>query len=551
MKSKRLLVVLAALVLLQAGRSDAEQSMRWVRMVDADGVAVVGLTLSVYPEKASAGLFDVGGNTDTNGTYRFSQPRGVKYCVTASPSLDAPYYGTGIVPVTDDAEGASNSLVTIQVRRCSTVQGQVVDAAGKPLSGVKVVCHKGEKSHDDYSGSDGRFRIYLVRDEGEATVYGYDRKYVVDKLTVDLRSASNLVLVAHGKRTLDVHCKIVSDAKDGWVTVPYSGGCSLDGPVSYMYQITNGVFIFPNLVPGDYKLNVNGLHAQGLYLTNSSFSVSDDTASVDFVVVPLRSLTLVVKDRDSDGPISKAAVYVEQDGQRSTSQMTDDAGKVVLRVRPVREKGCIRIDHAEYMPSRITLPDAEESMVRLVRGVTLKGKVSDDGGKPISNATVVVLASGMREHSARTDKLGKFDIYRLPPGEVTALFMAEGYATTGIKVRLPATEPIHAVLHSGFFVTFSVAIEATGTLGERIRKGALVLIDKRTATPVILFPAVAGTTRDMRINAGYYDVLCWLDGECFHVDSFEVSGPETVPITVRKLGAKASMLSPNVTSDPQ
>ncbi len=555
MKSKHLLVGLAAFVLLQAGRSDAEQSMRGVRIVDADGAAISGLSITVCPENASTGLPGVGGSTGTNGIARFALPRGVEYIVTLSPSLDAPYFGTGVLPVIGDAEGAKDTLVTIRARRCVTVHGQVVDAAGKPLSEVKVDCRSnrisdGETSYDAYSGSDGFFRIDLVSDEGSATVSGYNNEYVVDKVTVDLGSASNLVVVAHKKKTLDIHCRIVSDAKDGRVTVPYRGGCSVRGPVSYMYQIENGEFILPDLVPGDYELTVNGLHAQGLYLTNSSFKVSDGSASVDFVAVPLRSLTLVVKDRDSDEPISKAAVYVEQDGQRSTPQMTDDSGNVVLPVLPASKEGWLRIDHPGYMPSRVSLPVADESIVLLDRGSVLKGRVADDHGNAITNAEVVVLVDGMTERSSRTDKSGEFLIDRLPPGEVTTLFRAEGYAPTGTRASLPLKEPIHAVLYLGIPVTFSVSIEATGRLRERIGRGALVLIDKRTATPVGFLPAVSESRTEARINAGKYDVLCWFGGECFQVGSIEVAGPGAVPIKVKELGAKARMLSPRITVSP-
>lgn len=544
MQGKRFWVGLAALVLLLAGRSDAGQSMRGVRIVDTGGVAVVGLSLSIFPEKASAGLFGIGGSTDTNGIFRFAQPRGVIYGVRASPSLDSAYYGTGIVPVIDDSEGAKNSLVTIQVRRCATVQGQVVDAAGNPLSRVKVVCETGKETYDADSGSDGHFRMYLVCDEGAATVYGYDdRKYVVDKVTVDLGSASNLVLVAHEKKTLDVHCRIVSITSGGRVIVPYCGASNLRGPVGYMHDITNGDFVLPRLIPGEYILNLNGLHAQGLYLKNPSFKVCDGTATVDFIVEPLRSLSLVVKDKDSDGPISNATVYVEQDGQRSSPLKTDEAGKVVLPVRPVSKetKGLVRIDHTEYMSSQIALPEADESIVRLSRGATLNGRVTDDGGKPISNVTVVVKVDGMGERVARTDKLGKFEMSRLLLGEVSVIVAAEGYAPTSIKMRLPAKEPIQAVLYPGIPVTFSVAIEATGALGERIRKGTLVLIDKRTAIPVGFLPAVTVTRKELRMNAGKYDVLCLLDGEWFHVDSVEVTGPGSVPITVKELGKKTSI----------
>lgn len=241
MKNKRLLLGVAAFVLLQVGRSVAEQSMREVRMVDADGAAIAGLTLMVHPELEITGLPGVGGSTDTKGTARFPLPRGVKYIVTADPSLDAPYFGTGILPVKGDAEGADESPVTIRLRHCGAVHGQVVDAAGKPLSEVKVLCRSnrisdGETSYHDSSGSDGRFRIDLVRDEGAVTVYGYNNDYVVDSMTVDLGSGSNLVLIAHRKRALNVHCKIVIDTDAGRVTVPWNDSGSLAGPVSYKYR---------------------------------------------------------------------------------------------------------------------------------------------------------------------------------------------------------------------------------------------------------------------------------------------------------------------------
>ncbi|MGA2357031.1 MAG: carboxypeptidase regulatory-like domain-containing protein, partial [Terriglobales bacterium] len=59
---------------------------------------------------------------------------------------------------------------------------------------------------------------------------------------------------------------------------------------------------------------------------------------------------------------------------------------------------------------------------------TLRGQVTDPSGAVVSNATVGVLVTGGKTHTATTGKTGAYEISNLPPGKYTVTANAQGFA---------------------------------------------------------------------------------------------------------------------------
>jgi hypothetical protein len=144
---------------------------------------------------------------------------------------------------------------------------------------------------------------------------------------------------------------------------------------------------------------------------------------------------------DSGAPLRRAQVRLtSQDARTAKSATTDTEGRFELADLPagrytltVSKAGYLTLQYGQRRPLErgrpIDLTDAqvlERTDVLLPRGGAVTGRIVDEYGEPLADATVQALryqyVGGQRQlvpagRSAQTDDLGQYRIYGLPPGD--------------------------------------------------------------------------------------------------------------------------------------
>lgn len=227
---------------------------------------------------------------------------------------------------------------------------------------------------------------------------------------------------------------------------------------------------------------------------------------------------------ESGTPIRRAQVrLIGSDARQSKMASTDGLGRFEFRdLPPARYRlsaskgGLVSLQYGQRRPAQagtpIELSDKqvlEKVIIGLPRGSVISGRITDEFGEPIASANVMVLQSravgGTRRWmgtgtSDRTDDLGQFRIYGLPPGEylVSATFQMMGFeedagpdasgfaptyfpgvANTGEAQRITlGLGEEHASASFPLIATHLVSVEGTVTSSEGgpITRGMVMLI---------------------------------------------------------------------------
>ena len=190
---------------------------------------------------------------------------------------------------------------------------------------------------------------------------------------------------------------------------------------------------------------------------------SQDTIRV--VLAPTTTLSGVVVDAATGRPVSGVRLVARSQGAAFLARSGRD-GRYTIRGLPPQSYQ-LEVDDPRFVRwSRgvdITAGQAEVRDVPLVRGATVTGRVVDENGVPIEDATVQITRGGQnamrdfvrrmesRGESARTDRNGTFSATRLTPGRgqrldvhhddyedrsLGGLDLEPGVTTKGVRVVL-------------------------------------------------------------------------------------------------------------------
>ncbi|MBI3881163.1 MAG: carboxypeptidase regulatory-like domain-containing protein [Verrucomicrobia bacterium] len=244
--------------------------------------------------------------------------------------------------------------------------------------------------------------------------------------------------------------------------------------------------------------------------------------------------------RDESGlPIARAHITASgrggTDSFSSATGMSGDDGRWTIKGVP---KGAQNLSleavHPEFPPRqfhagsasgdpRAPSVSAEElfnqtAVLTLERGLTLTGRVENEAGRAVTNATLR-LGENLWDDSlvtAKTDPEGKFELKKVRPGESKLTTQAGGYSPDVRQLTISAqTEPLVIVLAKGSFIRGRVVDkdgnpvpDAAVSVADAANGGALLTWNGKTdAEGFFTWNAApaSGARLDIR-KAGYYSI---------------------------------------------
>jgi len=175
-----------------------------------------------------------------------------------------------------------------------------------------------------------------------------------------------------------------------------------------------------------------------------------------------------VVDGKTQAPIAGAHVQIR--GADSSATSTDDAGWARFRGAPPVEAFVIAASKDGWTSARkivgagLAARDAQVFHVELARATTVSGRVVDQSGRTIANATVVATSdeagapTDPTSDGVRTDSRGEFTLRDVAPGNVSVkAFHPDFRAGAGTQVAVLANAPVAQVI-----VTMRRALSVSG-----------------------------------------------------------------------------------------
>lgn len=183
---------------------------------------------------------------------------------------------------------------------------------------------------------------------------------------------------------------------------------------------------------------------------------------------PISGATVKAKEDRKSSSVSIAAVSV---GGGRASAKTDAEGHFILEgIGP----GTYHIEasatgYAQEKIDNITLaesaPTPKPLAIVLRAGITIAGKVTDDGGKALPDVRVSAYGRGEKgsvRQSSKSDEDGRYEIGSLPPGSYKVTARLKGYTEGKAKDVSPPAENIDFTLTGGGRIAGRVVDKSSG-----------------------------------------------------------------------------------------
>jgi protocatechuate 3,4-dioxygenase beta subunit len=180
---------------------------------------------------------------------------------------------------------------------------------------------------------------------------------------------------------------------------------------------------------------------------------------------------------DSGAIVRRALVQISSPDIGSKTAFTDAQGRYEFRDLPagrfnlsVSKSGFVTMQYGQNRPfqsgKQIELADAqvmEKADVALPRGSAVSGRILDEFGEPVSDASVAVLrlqyVSGKRRltpsgRPSTTNDLGYFRVFGLPPGDYFLSANVRTFETMIMDLMGPSGGPTGSNSNSGYAATY-------------------------------------------------------------------------------------------------
>lgn len=363
-----------------------------------------------------------------------------------------------------------NQPVTFSLEPAGTIAGLVVDEAGRPLAGARVLtlpnpaARTGELAMDEkvaWTGADGRFALRSLPANRLHSVTASLDGFAPATQPADASSGPPVRFqLGRGAtavgRVVDEAGQPVAGAQV--VLAPAPVPSVPDAGLGRLQAVSDreGRFRIPHVDAGSFGLQVR---REGFApATPGEVAIPDKAAEADLGTITLaRGSVIEGVVVDSRGkPVAGANVDPEAlDGASFVQAVTTGLdGRFRFADLPRESRFNLWIDRPGFVQrqmSEVEAPTPKPLRIALVEARSLRGQVVDPEGQPVAGAKValtggiegLLLGGGFAEGSwgssqATTDADGRFVLDRLPPQEIRIEVRAAGFQHRSLAgIRIP------------------------------------------------------------------------------------------------------------------
>jgi protocatechuate 3,4-dioxygenase beta subunit len=382
--------------------------------------------------------------------------------------------------------GTTDRTVDVTLPKFENVRVRVTDRAGKPVPKARVAFTPREENENPdlllalarsgpRAGENGQLALQLAPDTYDFAVDGEGFQAGTATKAVDKPTNVDVVL----ERAALIRGRVHRNGKGvANVTVMVSGG-TRRRPDSQTTTDGKGAFALQGLAPGTYRIML--FHAEELIERNVEVEAPGE---LDVALPPAGTLRARVVDAATGEPVTEFAFQVvpaEGRGRIGRGERSED-GTFSVTV-PV---GTYRVHAAadgyttsETMEVRVTEREPASIELRLGRGVTISGRVTDETGTPVANAEVLVMSriqEAMRSRSsvrvapghAKSAEDGSFTVTGVDRGEAAMTVRKEGYAPFRKAIDADGTMNVDVQLSRGLSLSGIVTRGGKGVAGAQV-----------------------------------------------------------------------------------
>ncbi|HYC91865.1 MAG TPA: carboxypeptidase-like regulatory domain-containing protein, partial [Thermoanaerobaculia bacterium] len=391
------------------------------------------------------------------------------------------------------AAGTTDRTVDVTLPKFESVRVRVTDRAGKPVPKARVAFTPREENENPdlllsvarrgaRADENGQLALQLAPDTYDFAVDGDGFQAATATKAVDKATNVDVVLERAALLRGRVHRNGKGVAN---VNVMVSGG-TRRRPDSQTTTDADGAFALQGLAPGTYRIML--FHAEELIERNVEIEAPGE---LDVALPPAGTLRGRVVDAATGEPVTAFAFHVvpaEGRARIARGERSED-GTFSVTV-PV---GMYRVSAAadgyttsETMEVRVTEREPASLELRLGRGVTIAGRVTDEAGTPVANAEVLVMSrtmEAMRSRSsvrvapgnARSAEDGSFTITGVDRGEAAMTVRKEGYAPFRKAIDADGTMHVDVRLSRGLSLPGIVTRGGKGVAGAQVSANTAAL----------------------------------------------------------------------------
>lgn len=361
--------------------------------------------------------------TDASGRFRVDEIESGDIVVSASQSG----YRAGRDSLVLEARQTAEATLELQPITTGTIRGIVVDAeSGAPLAGAGI--RAGERTA--VSGEDGRFVVEEV-ESGNVEVAASLALYLPGSTPVALEAMTTV----ETRLALDpiTWGAVRVDVRDATTGEPIAGANvrigSLDAPAN-----AEGVFVAERVPAG--AVSVAAGHARYHDAQDTIELARDGAAELTLELVPVTTGTVrgIVRNAADQAPIPTAMVTIGNLAAKSGRDGRFEIGEVPAGEVAARANASLfEPGESSFVVEAAGVVEIEILLEPITWG-TISGIVVDaTTNRPIPDATVTASAI-----DARTDAEGRFELHRVPAGEVSVASSRAVYVDASTMVTLAA-----------------------------------------------------------------------------------------------------------------
>lgn len=471
-----------------------DASAAFGRVVDFDENPVAGAEVSLAPVVETSDIFallransaaagDHQATTDAEGRFEIGDLPSGRFDLTASARRFAPL----TVPGVELAEDRSRvDLGTLLLEPGLTLEGQVVDPQGRPVAEADVRSEPGnglglrrrsrrraDDSPDATTGPDGRFVVGDLARGVPMTLTIRRKGYGgTDLAGIELPLEEPLTVVLEPSSILSGEV-VDTDGQGIEKAGILARGGAAPGPRSRGGSFTRGEsgadgrFTVEGVAPGRVTVSVM---ADGYLEQEKEVEViaGEDRDDLRFALEPGATITGRVVDA-SGRPLAEARLRVVSDappfGFRGASSAESDADGVYLLAGVPAGEQSVAAEHEGHVRTvrDLTVVIGENRLdFRLEAGLSVAGRVIDEGGAPVAGARVALGGAGGRPASLlsggeMSDGAGAFRFDGVEPGSYSLTATKGGFAAfrqeEPVEVTAGPVEGLEVVLRRGARVT--------------------------------------------------------------------------------------------------